>query len=114
MGKPSRVSKKIHKLYRQSKVEISPVLAGLLQESDRIQTIMDQLWEQATAGPLLTEYTNKFGATNLMATAALKELRSWELIFQGVCRSVFKILRADLAGLDDDDDDLQEFDEFKK
>lgn len=61
------------------------------------------------AEPLITEYVNKAGACNLTATAALKELRSWELVFQGACRSIFKILRDDLTNLDDLDDELSEF-----
>lgn len=109
MVKNIRVSAKVKKLYKENSIEISPVIAGLLSECDRIQDIQDQLWELTKAEPLITEYTNKAGASNLTASAALKELRNWELIFQGACRSIFKILRADLSVEEEEDDGLQDY-----
>lgn len=108
MRKPTRLSAKVRKLYKKSEVDISPVLDGLLSECDRIQTIQDKLWEQIEGEPLLSEYTNKAGATNMTASAALKELRSWEAVFQGACRSLFKIMRTEISGVADDED-LQEY-----
>ncbi len=110
MKKSIRVSTRTKKFYKDNDIELSPVLIGLLQECDRIQTIQDLLWKEAMEQPLITEYTNKAGATNLTATAALKELRSWELLFQGACRSIFKIVRADISDIDDDEEnELQDY-----
>jgi hypothetical protein len=110
MGKSKRISVKVRKLYKEMKIDISPVMAGMLEQCDRIQAIMDQLWELATEGPLTVSYTNKAGATNEVANASLKELRSWELVFQGCCRSIFNVLRNDLPRNGDEiDDELSEF-----
>lgn len=109
MKKSVRLSAKIKKLYKERSADVSPLLSGLLSECDRIQEIQDRLWGIASTEPLITEYTNKAGASNLTASAALKELRSWELVFQGACRSIFKILKDDFPDVDDLDDDLSEF-----
>lgn len=45
----------------------------------------------------------------MTASAALKELRSWEIVFQGACRSIFKIIRSDISDIDDLDDGLSEY-----
>ncbi|MFV0497243.1 MAG: hypothetical protein ACK5L0_03605 [Candidatus Fimivivens sp.] len=109
MKKSARLGAKIKKLYKERETQLSPLLAGLLAECDRIQEIQDRLWDIASTEPLITEYTNKAGASNLTASAALKELRSWELVFQGACRSIFKILKDDFPDIDDDDDELAEY-----
>ena len=100
---------KIRELYKEKSIEISPLLAGLLSECDRIQAIQNRLWAAVENEPLITEYTNKRGATNMTASAALKELRSWEIVFQGACRSIFKIIRSDISDIDDLDDGLSEY-----
>lgn len=109
MKKKARLSAKIKNLYKEQNIDVSPLLSGLLAECDRIQEIQDRLWQIASSEPLITEYTNKAGASNLTASAALKELRSWELVFQGACRSIFKILKDDFSDVDDMEDDLSEF-----
>ena len=107
--KNARISTKIKKLYKDQNIDLSPVLEGLLVECERIQEIQDKLWERILIEPVITEYTNKSGASNLVANAALRELRSWELVFQGACRSIFKILKNDLDTIDDLEDELSEF-----
>lgn len=109
MKKTARLSAKIKKLYKERETDISPLLGGLLTECNRIQEIQDNLWALASTQPLITEYVNKSGASNLTASAALKELRSWELVFQGACRSIFKILKDDFPDMDGSDDELADF-----
>lgn len=103
------LSVKIRKLYRDNNMTVPPLLVSLLAETDRIQKVQDRLWEIIEAEPLLTEYTNKADATNTTASAALKELRSWQLVYQGACRSIHKILQLDFASLEDLDNELDEF-----
>jgi hypothetical protein len=110
MPKSRKISAKVRKLYKKNEIDISPVMAGMLAECDRIQAIQDDLWQTATSSALIVEYTNKSGASNLVAGAALRELRSWELVFQGACRSIFNVLRADMAAKDVDiGEELAEF-----
>jgi hypothetical protein len=109
MSKNARLSTKIKKIYKEHEMAVSPLMTGILSECDRIQEIQDRLWEIASTQPLITEYTNKAGASNLTASAALKELRSWELVFQGTCRSIFKVLKDDFTDIDEFDDGLAEY-----
>ncbi len=109
MKKNTLLSTKIKKLYKENDMELSPLLEALLDEADKTQTTIEALWGLVQSGPLLTEFTNKNGFTNTTASASLKELRSWQLVFQGLCRSIHKILRLDFEALDELDDGLSEF-----
>ena len=109
MGVNKRLKPKICKMFKDSAIIPSPVLSAQLDQVDSMQLLISQLWEQTATEPLFTTYTNKAGATNATASAALKELRQWQTVYTSATRSLFRMIQTELNAEQDDLDGLEEF-----
>lgn len=114
--KKSRADK-IRALLRKKNVDIDPLLEGLLEQHERLETIMSDLYSSYAAdaemaqkkaeqkadregiprnSALFKEYTNKSGATNIIISDAVKEYKQYSQRFNETTKTLDMMLRARL------------------
>ena len=108
---------KIRAMLKKKNVTIDPLLEGLLEQHERLESIMNDLYmsyandveraQQAAEAQadkagiprntaLFKSYTNKAGATNIIISDAVKEFKQYSQRFNEITKTLDMMLRARL------------------
>ena len=94
MAQPKKTTygSKIRKILRKDSIPTDPILLGVLEELDRLESIRDALYSEYESKPLMEGYTNKAGATNLVVSAAVKEYKMYSQRFNELTKTLDRMI----------------------